>query len=164
MADLADAFSTAGCKNVRTYIQTGNVVFDCSGGASGTLFRKIRAEVRNLVGGNPDVMFRTIAELESILKAAPFKLYENDSLIKQYVVFLSEKPRLQPELPLVSSREALEAIGITGLDAFIVSRRKPNGFYGFPNNFIEKELGVSATTRNWSTVTKVVEFARRMQC
>jgi hypothetical protein len=46
-------------------------------------------------------------------------------------------------------------------DVFIVSRRKKNGFYGFPNNFIEKELGVSATSRNWTTVTKIVEFARR---
>lgn len=47
------------------------------------------------------------------------------------------------------------------LEVFIVSRRKKNGFYGFPNNFIEKELGVSATSRNWSTVTKIVAFAHR---
>lgn len=43
-------------------------------------------------------------------------------------------------------------------EVFIVSRRKKNGFYGFPNNFIEKELRVPATTRNWSTLTKIVEF------
>jgi hypothetical protein len=47
------------------------------------------------------------------------------------------------------------------LEVFIVSRRKKNGFYGFPNNFIEKELGVSATTRNWSTLTRIVELARK---
>ena len=47
------------------------------------------------------------------------------------------------------------------LEVFIVSRRKKNGFFGFPNNFIEKELGVSATSRNWSTLTKIVEFVRK---
>ena len=39
----------------------------------------------------------------------------------------------------------------------LVSRRKPNGMYGFPNNWIEKELGITSTARNWSTVTKIVE-------
>lgn len=48
-----------------------------------------------------------------------------------------------------------------GCEAFIASRRKPNGFYGFPNDFIEEELGVSATSRNGTTVTKVIEFARK---
>jgi uncharacterized protein (DUF1697 family) len=41
-----------------------------------------------------------------------------------------------------------------------VSRPKKNGFFGFPNNFIEERLGVSATTRNWSTVTKIANLAR----
>jgi len=46
-------------------------------------------------------------------------------------------------------------------DVLIVSRRKPNGMYGFPNNWIERELGVVATARNWSTVTKLAELTRR---
>ena len=45
-------------------------------------------------------------------------------------------------------------------EAFIVSRRRNNGMYGFPNNFIEQQLGVTATSRNWSTVTKIVEISR----
>ena len=61
------------------------------------------------------------------------------------------------ELP----KEGLEAIAITAREVFVVSRRKKNGFYGFPNNFIEKELDVSATTRNWSTVTKIVYQLRK---
>jgi uncharacterized protein (DUF1697 family) len=48
---------------------------------------------------------------------------------------------------------------MTKLEAFIVSRRKPSGFYGFPNNFIEHELDVLATSRNWSTVTKIAALA-----
>jgi uncharacterized protein (DUF1697 family) len=64
---------------------------------------------------------------------------------------------------LVSAKEALEAIEMKSREVFIVSRRKQNGFYGFPNNFIEQELGVSATTRNWSTLTRLVAFARQSE-
>jgi len=45
-------------------------------------------------------------------------------------------------------------------DLLIVSRRKPNGMYGFPNSWVEKELGVVATARNWSTVAKLAELTR----
>jgi hypothetical protein len=42
----------------------------------------------------------------------------------------------------------------------IVSRRKPNGMYGFPNVCVEA-LGVVSTSRNWNTVMRVAQFARR---
>jgi len=43
----------------------------------------------------------------------------------------------------------------------VVSRRKKNGSFGFPNAFVEKTLGVSATSRNWTTVTKIAALVRR---
>jgi uncharacterized protein (DUF1697 family) len=45
-------------------------------------------------------------------------------------------------------------------EVFVVSRRKQNGFFGFPNTFVEEEFETCATSRNWSTVTKIVEFVR----
>ena len=50
---------------------------------------------------------------------------------------------------------------MTDREVFIVSRRKKNGFFGFPNAFIEQELGVSVTSRNWSTVTKIATAKAR---
>lgn len=79
---------------------------------------------------------------------------------KLYVVFLSRKPRVTPSLPIALPKEALEIVAIDGREVFVVSQRKTNGMYGFPNNFVEKELDVSATTRNWSTVTKIVALCR----
>lgn len=156
MSALRDAFAAAGCKNVQTFIQSGNVVFECPEQKSAAVFQKIRAKLRDLLGTEPGILFRTVRDVEGIVKTAPFKDFNVDPGIKLYVAFLSEKPRIKPALPLVSSKEALEVIAMKGLEVFIVSRRKPNGFFGFPNNFIEKELGVSATSRNWSTVTKIV--------
>jgi hypothetical protein len=54
----------------------------------------------------------------------------------------------------------VEAIAMKNLELFVISRPRKNGFYGFPNAFTEKELGVAATTRNWNTVTRIVALAR----
>ena len=54
--------------------------------------------------------------------------------------------------------EAVDVIAATDGDVFIVSHRKDNGFYGFPNGIVEKEFGVPATSRNWSTITKIVRL------
>jgi uncharacterized protein (DUF1697 family) len=40
----------------------------------------------------------------------------------------------------------------------LISGRKPNGFYGFPNAFVETAFRVAATTRNWSTVTRLAKL------
>jgi uncharacterized protein (DUF1697 family) len=161
MTDLKETFTAAGCKNVRTYIQSGNIVFDCPEERANGIFKKTQAQVRNLIGAEPEILFRTLSDMQDIVKAAPFKDLATERLIKLYVVFLSEKPKIKPKLPLAFAKEELEATGMRNLEVFVVSRRKPNGFYGFPNAFIEKEFGVSATSRNWSTVTKIIEFAQR---
>jgi len=160
MSDLRDAFAAAGCKGVRTYIQSGNVIFESPEGSTAAVFQRVRVKLRDLLGNEPGVLFRTLGEVEAIVRGAPFKGFEAEPGIKLYVAFLSRKPRSKPRFPLHSSKEALEAVAMKNLNVFIVSRRKKSGFYGFPNNFIEKELGISATSRNWSTLTKIVEFVR----
>ncbi len=161
MSDLKGAFAAAGCAGVRTYIQSGNVIFEVSEENTAAVFQRVRRKLRELLGEKPGLLFRTVRDVERIVSGTPFKRFEAEPGIKLYVAFLSRKPRSKPRFPLVSSQEALEGIAIKNLEVFIVSRRKTSGFYGFPNNFIEKELGVSATSRNWSTVTKIVAFVRK---
>lgn len=161
MSDLKDAFAAAGCAGVRTYIQSGNVIFEAPEENTAAVFERVRLKLRDLLGDEPGLLLRTVRQVEEIVRGAPFKRFQAEPGIKLYVVFLSRKPRSKPRFPLLSPKEALEAVAISNLEVFIVSRRKKSGFYGFPNNFIEKELGVSATTRNWSTVTKIVEFVRK---
>jgi uncharacterized protein (DUF1697 family) len=162
MSHLRDAFEAAGCKDVGTYIQSGNVIFEAPEENSTVVFQKIRVKLHDLIGSEPVILFRTVRFLEGIVRAAPFKDFHAEPGIKLYVAFLSEKTMTRPCFPLVSQKEALEAIGMKSLEVFIVSRRKKSGFYGFPNNFIEKELGVLATSRNWSTLTRLVVFARSL--
>jgi uncharacterized protein (DUF1697 family) len=160
MTDLRETFAAAGCRDVRTYIQSGNVIFESPTENTAALFQKVRVQLRKLLGQEPGVVFRSVREFEGMVRSAPFQSLEAEPGIKLCVVFLSQKPRSRPRFPLVSAPEAVEAVGMKNLDVFVVSRRKKNGFHGFPNGFIEKQLGVPATTRNWSTVLKIVELVR----
>jgi uncharacterized protein (DUF1697 family) len=78
-----------------------------------------------------------------------------DRKTKLYVSFLYRLPERQVRLPLINEKEGLEVIRMEGEEAFVISR-EVNGRYGFPNNFIEKELSVLATTRNWNTITRMI--------
>ena len=155
--DLKRAFTTAGCRDVQTYIQSGNVIYGASAGEQAGLTRKIQAKLNPLVGGEAIVIFRTLRHLERLVKANPFAAIDAGSAVKLYVALLAGRPGRWPALPLEEPKEALRAFSRKKNDVFIVSGRKQNGFYGFPNNFIEKELGVRATSRNWNTVTRIVE-------
>jgi uncharacterized protein (DUF1697 family) len=151
----------AGCHAVRTYIQSGNVVFEARPDQTAALFKRITATIAGLFDRCPAVMFRTVDQLQRILSEDPFKRARRDSTAKFYVTFLAAAPEKPPAFPVALPKEALEAIGMNALDVFMISRPKPNGFYGFPNDLVEKTMGVEATTRNWSTVSKIVEFAAR---
>ena len=155
MADLQKAFTTAGAKNVRTVIASGNVVFDAPA-VLGPLRARIRKRVGTLLGAEPVIVFRTLPYLERLIKAAPFGALVNDKRLKLYVLFLSGKPKQLPALPIAIAKEALEVPGLHEQDALIVSRRKPNGMYGFPGLWTEKQLGVASTARNWTTVERIV--------
>jgi uncharacterized protein (DUF1697 family) len=161
MSDFKTACATAGCRNPRTFIQSGNVVFDVADRSAPAVFRRLHAELRGLLGAEPTIFFRTIDSLEGLLRADPFQAVSVPRDAKRYVTFLLREPAAQKPLPLGSAKEALDAFAMKDLDVFVVSGRKKNGMYGFPNNFIEAELGVPATTRNWSTITRIVEFARK---
>jgi hypothetical protein len=97
-----------------------------------------------------------VRQLARIVKHSPFGDLPASRAVKLHVVFPARKPRIAPRLPLRSPKEALELAVIRGQEGYVVSRRRKNGFYGFPNNFIEAEPGVPATSRDWSTVTRIV--------
>jgi len=157
MPHLCTAFEAAGCRNVTSYSSAGNVLFETSVPDSDALFRKVQARVCALAGGEPNIVFRTMSELDAAARAAPFGALVDDKTIKLYVVFLAEPAKRKPTLPMVDAKERLELVGVHGAHAYVVSRRKPNSLmYGFPNSFVENALGVAATSRNWSTVATIL--------
>jgi len=163
MEVLRRIFESLGLKNVRTYIQSGNIVFASTSTNSTALTRKIEQKLKEVTGHEVTVILRKFSEIEVLVKQNPFRKIKPGSDGVLFVVFLSAMPTTKPKLPLVSKPENLEVLTIKDGAAFVVSRRKKNGLFGYPNNFVEKQLGVSGTTRNWSTVNKIVGFAANVE-
>ena len=159
MEALRDACAAAGCRNVRTYIQSGNVVFE-SPAPEPTVVRKLKAELGRLLGKEPGICLRTLEEIAQLVEQDPFRAFQAEKSVKLYVAFLAEPARARPRFPLLLPKEGLEAFAMNDREVFIVSRPNPAGSYGFPNALIERELKAPATTRNWNTVAKIVKFAK----
>ena len=161
MDELARIFTSAGLKNVRTYIASGNVIFESGSANKATLTRKIEKALQEALGYEVTVVLRTLNELEGIVARNPFKGKLSGGDIMQCVVFLADEPKSRIQIPLISTTENLEVFEVTDRTAFVVSGRKKNGSFGFPNNFVEKQFGVAGTTRNWSTVNKILRAAEK---
>ena len=157
MTDLRAVFARAGGRDVRTYINSGNVIFDAAPAGATAVTTKAGAALRALRGREPDILLRSLRQLAAMADDCPFAGRSGDGETKLYVAFLAAAPRAKTALPLLSDKEGLEVVAVRGRDAFIVSRRKRNGMFGFPNGFIEDAFEVRATTRNWTTVLKLLE-------
>ncbi len=157
METLRGMFESMGFTNVETYIQSGNVIFESRRKNITSLRSKIETHLKNSLGYEVGVSIVSAADLAAMVEEEPFKRVEADQDVMLFVTFLSSEPPAAPKLPLTSEKENVEVIALQGRAAFIVSRRKKNGMFGFPNNFIEKQLGVSGTTRNWTTVKKLMD-------
>lgn len=158
MDALRGVFESAGFKNVRTFQQAGNVVFETAAKNPTAKIEKLLSET---FGADLRILIFTMDELARITKQDPFKRVEPGDVML-CVAFLADQPSLKPKLPLKSTTENLELIAVKDRAAFVVARRRKTGWFGFPNNFVEKELGVTATTRQWSTIKKLIDFAERL--
>lgn len=160
MADLRDAFVAAGACCVRTYIQSGNVVFDVSARGFAAFDKRIRRWLEKAAGGNPAISYRGASEICTLEDAFPLATFASESDVKTYVAFLESTPERSPTLPLISKKEGLEVLALhDGKDALVLSR-KVGDRWGFPNALVEKAFGVAATSRNWNTVTKLASMCR----
>lgn len=156
-AELARIFTAAGAHDVSSFGHAGNLLFSAARSPA-TIVARARDAVGRLHGERPVIVVRSASEFLDLLAADPFARCGAAPSDKLYVVFLARKARKPPALPIVSHVERLTAFGCRGRDVLLVSGRKPNGFYGFPNAFVETAFRVTATTRNWSTVTRLAKL------
>ncbi len=154
MEYLKEVFLSFGFKNVSTFIQSGNVIFDSDESDIHTLTNILEDNLLKTLGYKVQVIIRTFQELSDMVKSDPFKAFETVENIKFYVTFLSANPDREFVLPMISPKNDVEIFAINKLDFYCISKIQ-NGSYGFPNLFIEKEFRIPATTRNWNTICKI---------
>jgi uncharacterized protein (DUF1697 family) len=157
MKDLARLLETNGCAGVRTYIQSGNAVFCGPSADPARLANRITAAIGKAHGFEPLVLLLTRAELERAAARNPFpEAHENPTSL--HLFFLTSKPAT----PNLAGMEPLQTNGERFvLDDRVFYLHTPNGF-GISKlaERAERLLGVSATARNWRTVTTLLEMVK----
>ena len=157
MEALAAAFTAAGFRKVKTYIASGNVIFETRSTDRKALTRKIEKMLTAEFGHEIAVALFTLAELQEMTSGNPFEKIKPSKDVMMCVTLFNQK--VSQRLPLESKTERLTVVSLHDRAAFIVARRKPTGWFGYPNNWIEKEFGVTGTTRNWSSLKKITAAA-----
>ncbi len=158
MEELRKLFETMKLKNVRTYIQTGNVIFDTPEKNANVLIKKIKKHLQKSLGYEVETMLRTTSELETIIKNNPFKKTKLDKTIQLYLSFLAEEPTDDLKKTFISLSGDVSTFRIKGANLYTLYQRN-KAKDPFSNIFIEKKLKTKATTRNWNVVNKVFELA-----
>ncbi|HEX8371121.1 MAG TPA: DUF1697 domain-containing protein [Pyrinomonadaceae bacterium] len=154
MEDLRRIFTSMDFENVKTYIQSGNVIFETAETNADVLAEKIERELKQAFGFEIKTMARTIAGLEEIAAHNPFK--EPAAGAKIYVSFLSAAPAALLKDSLASFETDYEVFRFRKRELYWMIRPHNPAKELFSNNFIEKHLKVAATTRNITTVNKIL--------
>jgi len=161
MATLAEDLRALEFSNVRTYIQSGNVVFQSERGrkkrtAASDFARRIVETIENRHGFKPHVLVLRIDEFNKAMDANPFPGAQSEPKTL-HLLFLDSTPKSPDLESLEDARSATEKFH---LDPHVLYLHAPDGIAR--SKFaakVERALGVPATGRNWRTVTKIRELA-----
>lgn len=156
MKDLTTMLENMGCTGVKTYIQSGNVVFSKAGAKAPKLAKSIGQSVLSSHGFEPKVQVLMAEELENAAKSNPFPQAEADPKAL-HVSFLNAVPTAPDEDTLREIKSETESYVLKGKLFYLYA---PDGIGRSKLAArAEKLLGVEATGRNWRTVSKLIELA-----
>ena len=157
MERLRGICAELGLENARTYVQSGNLIFDAAGSAerwSKSLERALVGKARLPI----TVLVRSRAEMAAVIEHNPFAGERGIDLARLHVTFLRQTPKQAALTALNAIDAGPDRLSQAGREIYLYC---PNG-YGrskLANNAIERVLGFAATTRNWRTVTTLAEMA-----
>jgi uncharacterized protein (DUF1697 family) len=158
MQRLRALFEGAGFHNVRTYIQSGNVVFESDASDDDILRKQIEQMLLEKAGMDVPTMVRSMEEMSGVVGRNPFAEAVLGKHLMLYVAFLNEPPAADHAGDLENFSNELERYRVVGREAYCLIRKDTTEKVQFSNMFIEKKLKTPATTRNWNTVEKLLTF------
>jgi uncharacterized protein (DUF1697 family) len=157
MKSLTALLGTIGCTNVRTYLQSGNAVFESTAMDRARLAAALTAAVQKAHGFSPRVVLLTAPELRRAARANPFPQAAADHKVV-HLFFLSDRAPRADLKAMTACALAGEAFALKGRVFYL---HTPNGFgVSKLSGRVERLLGVPATARNWRTVTSLLEMTK----
>jgi len=162
MEALRDVYASLKLVDVRTYVQSGNVLFKTEEREIDTLVAKIQDAVERRFKFRPDVIVRTAAELRGVVARNPFARRRGIEPSRLLVTFLGNDPGDAAREQIRKLKTDPEEVRIDGRELYTYF---PNGMARPKLSWtvIERILKTSGTGRNWNSVTKMLEIAEGME-
>jgi uncharacterized protein (DUF1697 family) len=158
MADLKASFEDMGFDDVRTFIQSGNVVFRTAAGDGAALAARIERGLRKAFGCDTRVAVRSHAEMAAVVRRAP-RGYGRGADHRWYVVFLLEPATPADVLAAAPSRPGVDRVtagaGVVYFDTLTSARTRSS-----LNRIIGTPIYQDMTIRNWSTTVRLMELSK----
>ena len=155
MKDLVGSLERGGLCSVRTYLQSGNVVFESARGSAPALAARIGALILETSGFEPQVMVLSVRELAAAVRGNPFPEADSDHKAL-HLFFLSARPP-RPDLGSLSRlKQGREGFALLDKVFYLYT---PHGFpQSALHDKVERYLGVHATARNWRTANELLSM------
>jgi uncharacterized protein (DUF1697 family) len=153
MADLRELFAAAGCENVASYIQSGNLVFTHSSTASDRLAVELQERIEVGTGFEVPVILRTAEAWSGVVAANPYPDAEPMAL---HVAFLSKTPAPEAVKSFDPARFAPEEFTVVGREVYL---HLPDGMGRAKLPPALPLIRGTGTARNWRTVLKLAELS-----
>ena len=158
---LRDLCGSLELRDVRTYVQSGNIVFRTNLRNPAALAKKIQTAIEKEFGFNPDVILRTTAEMRGVITRNPFAGMKNMEPSKLLVDFLAGDPAPEARKIVMAIKTDPEMLHVGGRELYIYF---PNGVGQSKLTWssLEKILKTQGTARNWNSVTKLLAMAEEL--
>lgn len=154
MKDLAALFGEAGCVDVRTYIQSGNVLFRAPAPVAARLAVDARKRIAERFGLRVPVVLRSGEELRAVARGNPF-LAAGAEAGSLYVMFLADAPAAARVARLDPARSPGDEFVVRGRDVYL-RLRTGAAKTKLTNAWFDAQLSTVSTSRNWRTVQTLV--------
>jgi uncharacterized protein (DUF1697 family) len=157
MPDLKKLYESLGFKNVVTYLQSGNVIFDSALKDIPKLSSQIELQIKKIFNFSVPVIIRDKNDLHLVISSNPY-VKKKKNPVNLYVTFLQSAFPPFDFKPVPAASIESDEFMMIDKEIFLYC---PNG-YGrtkLNNNFFERKLTLNATTRNWNSVKALYKLA-----
>ncbi len=156
MKELVKIFEEAGCKDVLSFIQSGNVMFNAPARLAKTIPERVEFEIEARFGCRTPVVSRNLKELSAVVPGNPFFEAGVDEKML-FVMFLADEPTVEAIGRLEPARFVPDEFLLVGKDLYlkiVTGAAKTK----MTNQYFDSRLKTVSTSRNWRTVNKLLEL------
>lgn len=161
MDALRSLYESLGLRDPQTHVQSGNVIFRTEERELALLAQRIESAIEGRFDFRPAVILRTASELRDVIAKNPFAKRRGLDPSKLLVTFLASDPGPEVRDKILSIKAAPEELRIDGRELYVYF---PSGI-GRSNlpPVLDRTLKIPATSRNWTSITKMLEIAQSLE-